>query len=154
MYMAQTCIHVFQKSAEAPASCLQGKSKKGQRHQQRTALSMSLPLGAPVFRSISMPIVYFLHCLFFPIVTISCPPMSSHSFVSWHEIFLVHEYYYIQDSLASLARRMRVDMSCFSKTCQHLPNRIRAHPRGAFILHRGIVPTMKRVSLFARVSHD
>jgi hypothetical protein len=59
-----------------------------------------------------------------------------------------------QDSLASLARRMRVDMSCFSKTCQHLPNRIRAHPRGAFILHRGIVPTMKRVSLFARVSHD
>ena len=25
---------------------------------------------------------------------------------------------------------------------------------GAFILHRGIVPTMKRVSLFARVSHD
>ena len=52
-----------------------------------------------------------------------------------------------QDSLASLARRMRVDMSCFSKTCQHLPHRIRAHPRGAFILHRGIVPTMKRVSV-------
>ena len=63
-------------------------------------------------------------------------------------------YSHIQDSLASLARRMRVDMSCFSKTCQHLPHRIRALPRGAFILHRGIVPTMKRVSLFARVSHD
>ena len=26
-------------------------------------------------------------------------------------------------------------------------------PRGAFTLHRGIVPTMKRVSLFGRVSH-
>ena len=28
--------------------------KKGQRHQQRCALSMSLPLGAPVFRSITI----------------------------------------------------------------------------------------------------
>ena len=54
MYMAQACIHVFQKRAEAPASCLQGNGKKGQRHQQRCALSMSLPLGVPVFRSISI----------------------------------------------------------------------------------------------------
>ena len=84
----------FSKKRRSSILLFTRKSKKGQRHQQRTALSMSLPLGAPVFRSISMPIVYFLHCLFFPIVTISCPPMSSHSFVSWHEIFLVHEYYY------------------------------------------------------------
>ena len=78
---------------------------------------------------------------------------SSLIFMNFYAFFC-RNFRRIQDSLASLARRMRVDMSCFSKTCQHLPHRIRAHPRGAFILHRGIVPTMKRVSLFARVSHD
>ena len=36
--------------------------------------------------------------------------------------FLHFRIIIFQDSLASLARRMRVDMSCFLKTCQHLPH--------------------------------
>ena len=65
-----------------------------------------------------------------------------------------------QDPHASLTPRVPADMSCFPTTCQHLPHRSRGASGkppvccGAFILHRGLVPTMKQVSFFcARIPH-
>ena len=58
--------------------------------------------------------------------------------ISIDGLFII-EWFLFQDSPASPARRVRVDLSLPCKDNQHLPNRTRANPRGAFILisHRG-----------------
>ena len=52
--MAQACIHVSNNAQKLQPPVYKGTAKKGRGIGSVSVLPMSLPLGAPVFRSISI----------------------------------------------------------------------------------------------------
>ena len=84
----------FKKAQKLQPPVYKGKAKKGRGISSALRCRCLCPWGLLFSGVYRCPLCTFCTVCSFPLSLSPAPPMSSHSFVSWHEIFLVHEYYY------------------------------------------------------------